>query len=110
MRGNTLNALDALRRQSLISAEEPSALTKAYVFLRDVENKLQMVNDAQTNSLPQSVEELTACARRLGYSDIDLGSAAEQFLRDYQHHIGQVNRIFEEVFSAAEPQRFGYCS
>lgn len=72
----------------------------------DVENKLQMVNDAQTHSLPHSVEELTARARRLGYSCSDRGSAAEQFLRDYQHHTSQVNRIFEEVFSAAEPRRF----
>ena len=34
-------------------------------------------------------EELTACARRLGYSD------TEQLLRDYERHTGQVNRIFE---------------
>ncbi|MGH9844303.1 MAG: hypothetical protein ACREEM_36735 [Blastocatellia bacterium] len=103
---NTLKALGALRRQSLISAEEHDALAQAYVFLRDVENKLQMVNDAQTHSLPHSVEELTACARRLGYSNNDLGSAAEQLLCDYQHHTSQVNRIFEDIFSAAEPRRF----
>ena len=103
---NTLRTLVALRNQSLISTEECETLTQAYVFLRDVENKLQMVNDAQTHSLPSEGQELTACARRLGYSDDELGSAAEQFLRDYQHHTGQVNRIFEEVFSAAEPRRF----
>ncbi len=103
---NTLKALGALCDQSLISAEECDTLTLAYVFLRDVENKLQMVNDAQTHSLPPEGEELTACARRLGYSDNDRGSAAGQFLRHYQHHTSQVNRIFEEIFSAAEPLRF----
>jgi glutamate-ammonia-ligase adenylyltransferase len=103
---NTMKALDALRDQSLISAEECDALTQAYVFLRDVENKLQMVNDAQTHSLPLEGQELTACARRLGYSDNDCGNAAEQFLRGYQHHTSQVNRIFEEIFSASESQRF----
>ncbi len=103
---NTLKALRALCNESLISAEECDALAQAYVFLRDVENKLQMVNDAQTHSLPLNGEELTACARRLGYSDDDRSSAAEQFLRDYQHHTGQVNRIFEAVFSATEPRRF----
>ena len=103
---NTMKALGALCNQTLISAEEYETLTQAYVFLRDVENKLQMVNDAQTHSLPAVGQELTACARRLGFSDNELGSAAEQFLRDYRHHTGQVNRIFEEIFSAAETRRF----
>jgi [glutamine synthetase] adenylyltransferase / [glutamine synthetase]-adenylyl-L-tyrosine phosphorylase len=103
---NTMKALGALGDQSLISAEECETLTRAYVFLRDVENKLQMVDDAQTHSLPIGGQELAACARRLGYSDNELGAAAEQFLRDYRRHTGQVNRIFEEVFSASEPRRF----
>ncbi len=103
---NTMKALGALRDISLISAEECETLMRAYVFLRDVENKLQMVNDAQTHSLPIEGQELAACARRLGYSDNDLGGAAEQLLRDYQHHTGQVNRVFEGVFSASEPRHF----
>jgi [glutamine synthetase] adenylyltransferase / [glutamine synthetase]-adenylyl-L-tyrosine phosphorylase len=103
---NTLKALGALRDQSFISAEECETLTRAYVFLRDVENKLQMVNDAQTHSLPIEGQELAACARRLGYYDNDLGAAAEQLLRDYRRHTGQVNRIFEEILSATEPSRF----
>jgi glutamate-ammonia-ligase adenylyltransferase len=103
---NTMKGLSALYDQSLISAEERDALAQAYVFLRDVENKLQMVNDAQTHSLPSEAEELTACARRLGYSGDDHSSAAEQFRRDYQHHTSQVNRIFEAVFGASESKRF----
>jgi glutamine synthetase adenylyltransferase len=69
-----------------------------------------MVNDAQTHSLPHILEELTACARRLGYSDDDRGSAAEQFRRDYRHHTGQVKYIFEEIFGGAEPRRFSKLS
>jgi glutamate-ammonia-ligase adenylyltransferase len=103
---NTMKALGALRDQSLISAEECETLTQAYVFLRDVENKLQMVNDAQTHSLPIEGQELAACARRLGYSDNELGGPAEQLLRDYQRQTGQVNRIFEEIFDATVQSRF----
>ena len=64
-----------------------------------------MVNDAQTHSLPVDGQELAACARRLGYSD-EPGPAAEQLLRDYKHHTGHVNRIFEEIFGASESRRF----
>jgi glutamate-ammonia-ligase adenylyltransferase len=88
---NTLNALHSLCDQSIITTDECKILTKAYLFLRDVENKLQMVNDAQTHSLPQTHKELTACARLLGYS------AAEPFLRDYQDHTGHVNRMFSNL-------------
>ena len=95
---NTLKALGSLGNQLLISAEECETLTKAYLFLRDVENKLQMVNDAQTHSLPRTHEELTTCARLLGYP------AAEPFLRDYQNHTGQVNRVFESIDSILSRQ------
>jgi glutamate-ammonia-ligase adenylyltransferase len=88
---NTLSALRALFEQSIITSDECAILTKAYLFLRDVENKLQMVNDAQTHSLPQTHKELTACARLLGYP------AAEPFLRDYQDHTGHVSRLFAEL-------------
>jgi hypothetical protein len=42
----------------------------------------------------------------LGYSDNELGASAEQLLRDYQLHTGQVNRIFEAIFSATDARRF----
>jgi glutamate-ammonia-ligase adenylyltransferase len=89
----TLHALDALRDHGLIGADDAQMLSSAYVFLRDVENKLQMVNDAQTHSLPREVEELTGCARMLGYA------RREDFLHDYEHYTADVRRIFERSFS-----------
>jgi glutamate-ammonia-ligase adenylyltransferase len=90
---NTLKALAALAAHSILPAEEYASLANAYIFLRNVENKLQMVNDAQTHSLPLEEEELGVCARMLDYS------VSEEFLRDYRQHTGQVNRIFEKRFS-----------
>jgi glutamate-ammonia-ligase adenylyltransferase len=90
---STLAALAALCERSLLSREETDTLIRGYIFLRDVENKLQMANDAQVHSLPRDEEELKVVARTLGYS------ATEYFLRDYQHHTGEVNRIFESHFA-----------
>ncbi len=103
---NTLKALRALFEQKLISEREHSALSQAYIFLRDVENKLQMVEDAQTHSIPTREEEVRACARRLGYTEADQNKAVERFLNDYRLHTKEVNRIFESLFSASEPSRF----
>jgi glutamate-ammonia-ligase adenylyltransferase len=91
-----MQALAALRDEALLSPDQYDTLSRAYLFLRDVENKLQMVNDAQTHSIPRDHEELTVCARLLGYKNDDREFTAEKFLRDYQHHTGHVNRIFHE--------------
>jgi len=90
---STVQALGSLCAHSLVSREECDTLTEAYIFLRDVENKLQMANDAQTHSLPRDETELRVVARTLGYA------AADDFLREYQRHTSEVNRIFGVYFS-----------
>jgi glutamate-ammonia-ligase adenylyltransferase len=92
-RRNTLQGLAAVTEQSLLSREEYDTLSSSYVFLRDVENKLQMANDAQTHSLPQDENEMTIVARTLGYP------AATDFMNDFRRHTGNVNQIFERYFS-----------
>jgi glutamate-ammonia-ligase adenylyltransferase len=96
---DTLGALDALRHAGLLGDEEHGALRRAYVFLRDVENKLQMVADAQVHALPASDGEFRLCALRLGYRDEAGVGAGEALLRDHRDHTAAVNRIFTSVFS-----------
>jgi len=101
---NTMRALEALARHTLLSDDEFDALAKAYDFLRDVENKLQMVHDAQTHSLPLADNDLAACASLLGYKK-DGGGAAqliERFEEDYNHHTAKVSRLFEAILGRAE--------
>jgi glutamate-ammonia-ligase adenylyltransferase len=96
---DTLGALDALHHARLLDAEEHGALRRAYVFLRDVENKLQMVADAQVHALPASDEEVRLCALRLGYRDEKGLGAGEALRRDHRSHTEGVHRIFTSVFS-----------
>jgi [glutamine synthetase] adenylyltransferase / [glutamine synthetase]-adenylyl-L-tyrosine phosphorylase len=96
---NTLAALQVLARRHFLSPADHEALKVAYIFLRDVENKLQMVADAQTHSLPRSPDELRLCARRLGYR-ADAGiDPAVLLLRDHKAHTEVVHRIFESVLA-----------
>jgi glutamate-ammonia-ligase adenylyltransferase len=104
---NTVRALKALTRHSLLSGEEFEALAKAYDFLRDVENKLQMVHDAQTHSLPLADDELAACASLLGYKKSGGAQLIERFEEDYNHHTTRVSRLFESILSGADLKRFG---
>ncbi|HET7057776.1 MAG TPA: hypothetical protein VFI05_03530 [Nitrospiraceae bacterium] len=92
---NTLGALDRFKKQGLLSKVDWAGLTNAYVFLRDVEHKLQMVHDLQTHALPDSPDELTRCAIRLGYPPEDRQEAMTAFLKDHQSHTALVNGFFK---------------
>ena len=87
---NTLRSLANLHEALLIDSEEFELLHNAYHFLCDVENKLQMVDDVQTHSLPREMEDLLTCARLLGYPD------AASLLHAYQNHTSHVRRLFDK--------------
>ncbi len=99
---STLGALDRFARRKLISTRERDDLTAAYLFLRDVEHKLQMVQDLQTHALPESRVELERCAIRLGYGSEDRTQASERFRQDHQHHTTMVHHMFLSLFSDPE--------
>lgn len=95
---STMGALAKLARHRLLSSKDRQALERAYVFLRDVEHKLQMVHDLQTHALPESPDELARCAIRLGYSAADRRAAGRKFLADHRRHTANVHRIFRSLF------------
>lgn len=97
---NTLTALARFRREGLLSSREQTALTEAYLFLRDIEHKLQMVHDLQTHALPSSPEELARCAVRLGYGPHP--GASQRFLADYHRHTAFVHQMFRSLADAPE--------
>ena len=96
---STLGALERFSRWKLISDQEKDDLTVAYVFLRDVEHKLQMVHDLQTHSLPAEEQELRRCAIRMGYGADDRTQAAELLLLDHRRYTTVVHRAFQSLFS-----------
>ena len=94
----TLESLKTFAAKKLLSAKERDTLTAAYLFLRDVEHKLQMVHDLQTHSLPDQAEELAHCAIRMGYGTEDRGRGVTQFVADHRAHTEVVNRAFRAFF------------
>lgn len=64
-----LPALQALVEAGQIDADNGHALTEAYRFLRRLENRLQMLRDAQTHALPQAPLDRERIALGLGYAD-----------------------------------------
>jgi glutamate-ammonia-ligase adenylyltransferase len=97
----TMAALSALREAGRLPPADHDVLAAAYVFLRDVENKLQMVSDAQVHALPSDPLLLRSLARTLGYGEGDTaGDPVTDFQSDYRRHTGGVHDVFTRVFDA----------
>ena len=96
---NTTTSLQRLRTLNLLQAADGKFLEEAYVFLRDVEHKLQMVHELQTHTLPVQPSELTKCAIRMGYSRQPPSSATTKFLDRYGSVRARVQTIYERIFS-----------
>jgi len=99
---NTMKGLKKLFRGGFLKPEAYRRLSEAYIFLRDLENKLQMVNDQQTHLLPADQKEVEACAMMLGYEERERVPAADQLLNDCRAHARSVHQIFRSVFDQRE--------
>jgi len=64
-----LPALRALVAANHIAVEAAQTLSEAYCFLRRLENRLQMLRDAQTHALPERPDDRARIAAGLGYAD-----------------------------------------
>lgn len=67
--GATRQALRALAASGIIEAEVATHLDEAYVLLRTIEHRLQMVDDRQTHELPGNADALDNVARLHGLDD-----------------------------------------
>jgi glutamate-ammonia-ligase adenylyltransferase len=65
----TLGAIAALARAGRMDRRAAAELADAYVFLRDVEHRLQMVADRQTHRIPEDEDGLARIASFMGYDD-----------------------------------------
>ncbi|MGE5475506.1 MAG: bifunctional [glutamine synthetase] adenylyltransferase/[glutamine synthetase]-adenylyl-L-tyrosine phosphorylase [Bacteroidales bacterium] len=72
----TLDALHALAALGHTDQQVVEQLEEAYRFLRQLEHRLQMIDDKQTQTLPDSPARLAELAAFMGFADIEAFSAA----------------------------------
>ena len=66
----TLAALEALAARGFLPAHAARSLREAYVFLRDVEHRLQYRDDRQTHQLPDDADERALLAEAMGCASL----------------------------------------
>ncbi len=93
----TLDALAALAGAGRIDGDEARALAEAYILLRTIEHRVQMIDDRQTHELPHG-EALDRVARLHGLGD---GAALLDLLAP---HVERVGRIYDALDGDSEPR------
>ena len=68
---STRATLRTLAEKRLLAAAEVDQLLHAYTFLRNLEHRLQYLDDAQTHTLPASEGDRLTVARMMGYENTD---------------------------------------
>lgn len=97
----TLEALEQLEAAERISRDARDDLKAAYCFLRTLEHRLQMIEDQQTHSLPESPARLGEIAGFMGYEDTaEFRETLLSHLRNVERHYAD---LFEEAPSLAGP-------
>lgn len=89
---STREALDLLALKHLLPEETVMELSRAYTFLRNLEHRLQYLDDQQTQTLPSNDDDQTRIAASMGFADW------EAFRQTLEYHRHKVARHFEQVF------------
>lgn len=100
----TLQVLALAAERGLIAADVVDDLGGAYRFLRQLEHRLQYLDDAQTHNLPTHDDDRLAVARMMGMDSYDDLMAA------LQPHLDRVEQQFEATFAAKQDVQGSCCS
>jgi glutamate-ammonia-ligase adenylyltransferase len=87
----TLDALKRVAKAGLMAQATAEALSDAYVFLRQVEHRIQYLDDQQTHVLPTRDDDLAWIAQTMAYPD------AGAFLVDLDAHRETVAQEFDTL-------------
>ena len=93
--GSTCEALRRLASTGRIYPATAAELIDNYRFLRRLEHRLQMVEDAQTHMLPPDPAGIARIGVFLGYPQTDA------FVADLLRHLSSVERHYAELFEQA---------
>jgi len=95
---NSLRSLKRLMQNGFITERDAEELREAYIFLRTVEHRVQLVEERQTQLLPKSPEDLGKLAWSMGFIK-DGFPDREGFERTFDSNTDRVAEHFDRFFS-----------
>ncbi len=95
--GHTLGALGRLEKAGILASHDARGLREAYVFLRAVEHRIQLMENQQVYRLPRRREDLERLARTMGFHE------ADRLLDAYDARTRKVRAVFDRLLSGGRP-------
>ncbi|WP_411992507.1 bifunctional [glutamate--ammonia ligase]-adenylyl-L-tyrosine phosphorylase/[glutamate--ammonia-ligase] adenylyltransferase [Agarivorans sp. DSG3-1] len=93
-----LTALTQLSEHGELTEAQTDMLREHYLYLRQVENILQQIDDQQTQTLPDSESDQSRIAWVMGHS------TWEAFYQHLQQRLGEVNACFQSAIGEEEQE------
>lgn len=90
---STRETLCILSEKRQIEAKIADQLLDSYIFLRNLEHRLQYLDDAQTHVIPSNPEDKNIIAKMMGFAD------SETLLAELKQHRTFVASQFDAIFS-----------
>lgn len=94
----SLESLKILYERKLITEEEYRILSAGYIFLRRIENMIRIEHDRPLAVIPESGDELSLLARRLGYKE-NGGSSVDKLYKDFESCTENVRGVYNRIFN-----------
>jgi len=94
----TLSALTRLAKANLMHSDTAQALAQAYTFLRQVEHRIQYLDDQQTHILPTQDADLGWIASTMGFA------SAQPLLEQLDSHRELVAEEFDKLLGGGAPE------
>src|SRR3990167_9562316 len=105
---NSMRALHRISEKGLLSYAEYFSLSNAYLFLRDLENRIQFFSGRQTHDIPDEPYEQLILSRKMsrgthpvnGSQKPELKNPESKLMDLYNYHTKNVRKIYDNLFSA----------
>jgi len=88
----TLDALRQLHKEEYITIEAHNDLISSYRYLRTLEHRIQMINDEQSQTIPEDTIKAEALAYFFGYDSLEI------FKKEVSNHLQVVEGHYSDLF------------
>jgi glutamate-ammonia-ligase adenylyltransferase len=101
--GNVLETLTAFARLDLLPRQAVQRLRDSYLWLRQAEHCVQMVEERQVCRFPRDPAAQLGLARRMGYDEVDGELARERLVENWTSTRAEVRAQFNKLVLESEP-------
>ena len=106
-RANTLEGLNDLSKLNYIKKTEHQQLKEAYVFLRNIENRVQISFGLQTHDLPEDKFLLAVLALKMNIEGDSIEELNNKLNDEFTRHTQTVSNIFSALFKKEKGRELG---